>query len=42
MSEVNNPNTKINLIRHFFGATLQEMKALTETESLAIGIRNRT
>jgi hypothetical protein len=29
MENVKNPNSQINLIREFFGATLQELKALT-------------
>lgn len=37
---VNNPNSKINLIRSEFGATLQEIKALTpaDRDQLASGI----
>jgi hypothetical protein len=29
MTTISNPNSKLNLIRDFFGATLQEMKQTT-------------
>ena len=37
---LNNPNSKVNLIRTFYSCTLQEMKALTSSDrdQLASGI----